>query len=109
MVVKIGDLIDGYRVTGYINDGGMSKVWSIEKDGRNYARKMCLGKDEHSLKRFDREYRLMKSLDNPHVLKAYNKGAIDGFKYIIVEKADHSWKDLVEKGLTLKDKFDFII
>lgn len=108
-MIKIGDTFGEYRIIRHINDGGMSRVWLVEKGGIEYALKVCEKAEEEFVKRFDREYRLMQNLDSKYVLKAFQKGEIDGKPCFVMEKGDYSLKDAVEKGLTTKEKFDFVL
>ena len=36
-MIKIGDTFGEYRIIRHINDGGMSRVWLVEKGGIEYA------------------------------------------------------------------------
>lgn len=72
-MIKIGDTFGEYRIIRHINDGGMSRVWLVEKGGIEYALKVCEKAEEEFVKRFDREYRLMQNLDSKYVLKAFQK------------------------------------
>lgn len=40
-MIKIGDTFGEYRIIRHINDGGMSRVWLVEKGGIEYALKVC--------------------------------------------------------------------
>ncbi|MCH3993813.1 MAG: serine/threonine protein kinase [Prevotella sp.] len=100
--------IEGYSLVKEIGRGGMGVVWQAEKNGRTYAIKMCTGTDENSKRRFLREFRLMKTIKSPYVVKAYSYGTLDdGTLYIIEEFAQNSLCKLVRDGLTDNDKFDF--
>ena len=39
--MEIGDIIKGYTIKEYIGDGGMGIVFKVEKDGKEYALKIC--------------------------------------------------------------------
>ncbi len=108
-MIKVGDVFDGYAIVKHLNDGGMSSVWLVEKDKMHYALKVCEKLEPEFIKRFDREFRLMQCLDHINVLKAFFKGEIDGKPYIVIEKGDYSLKDAVEKGLTIKQKFELVL
>lgn len=102
-----GLIINGYTVVRKLGEGGMASVWKVEKDGKYYAMKVCNSDEEELKKRFQREYRLMLSINDTHVLKVYEEGEYKGHLYFIEEIADCSLKELVEKGLTTKQKYQY--
>lgn len=102
-----GEIINGYTIVRKLGEGGMASVWQVEKDGKYYAMKVCASDDEELKKRFQREYRLMTSINDPHVLKAFEEGQYNGCLFFIEEIADCSLKDLVERGLTTKQKYQY--
>lgn len=108
-MMKIGEKFDGYTIIKYLNNGGMSSVWLVEKEGIDYALKVCEKSEPEFIKRFNREFRLMQNLNHKNVLKAFSKGEIDGKPYIVVEKGECSLKDAVENGLTTKQKFNLVL
>lgn len=107
--MKVGDKYKDYRLIRLMDRGGMGAVWMVEKDGVEYAMKVCENGDEESLKRFHREFRLMECLDHKNVLKAFDYGEIDGMPCFVMGKADCSLKQAVESGLTTKEKFKYIL
>lgn len=108
-VMKVGDKYNDYKLIRLMDRGGMGAVWLVEKDEVEYAMKVCEQRDEESLKRFHREFRLMECLDHQNVLKAFDFGEIDGMPCFVMEKADCSLKQAVESGLTTKEKFKYIL
>ena len=102
-----GETINGYIVVRKLGEGGMASVWQVIKDGKLYAMKVCASDEEEQKKRFQREFRLMMSIDDTHVLKVFEEGEYNGNLYFIEEFADCSLKDLVDKGLTTKQKYQY--
>ena len=103
--MRIGDVVNGYKVLKYIGDGGMATVWKVEKDGHCYAIKVCKSEEESETKRFEREFRLMNAIKHPNVLSVYEQGECDGQKYFIEELADMNLEQLIEKGISTKMKY----
>lgn len=80
-VLKPGDLIldNKYRVISLIEQGGFAEVYRVKevKTGRPYALKVlmpALTYDPEAVKRFEREIKILKSLDHPHVVRAVDSG-----------------------------------
>lgn len=107
--MKVGDVINDYTIIRYIDNGSFGKVWEVRKDGKSYALKTCSSIEATDIKRFEREYRLMASLDNENVIKTYCIDTSGTEAYLIMEYAETSLKVAVEKGLSIKDKFLFAI
>jgi len=57
-----------YNVIDKIGEGGFGEVFKVEKNGEYYALKICSKGDEDDLKRFNRESRLMKSIEHDNVI-----------------------------------------
>ena len=62
--MKIGDIINGYKVVDYVGAGGMGTVYHVSKEGKDYALKNCRTDDKELVLRFKREVRLMKSIND---------------------------------------------
>ncbi len=107
--MKIGDVINGYTIVRYIDKGNFGHVWEVRKDGQSYALKTCTSIEPTDIKRFEREYRLMSSLDNENVIKTYSIDTSVSEPYLIMEYAETNLKSAVEKGLGIKEKFGFAI
>lgn len=107
--MKKDDIVNGYTVIRKIGEGGMASVWQVEKGGKSFAMKVCSSLDEEDRKRFQREFRLMMNLSNTHVLTVYEEGVVGDELFFIEELADCSLKDLVDKGLTTKQKYNYCL
>src|SRR5690348_4896935 len=76
MSLNPGDRIGAYEVAGLLGKGGMGEVYRA-RDGklhRDVALKVlpaALGRDPESLARFQREARLLASLDHPNIGAIY--------------------------------------
>ena len=106
-MICVGDNIQGYTIVRMLGKGGMGVVWEAKKEGKSYALKICTSTDEITRKRFEREFRLMSCLDYPFVLKAFEQGELeDGQKFIVEELGDVTLKEIVDKGLTTKQKYE---
>ena len=105
--MKSGDLVEGYSVRILIGEGGFGQVWNVEKGNEEFALKVCNSIEEEDRSRFNREYRLISSLQSSNVIKVYHIGEVEGKPFFIMEKCDTSLKDLVEQGISFSDKVDF--
>mgnify|MGYP000904616467 FL=1 len=63
-IMKYGD----YNVIEKIGNGGFGEVYKVEKDGINYALKICKETDTEDIKRFKREVRLMEAVNQENVI-----------------------------------------
>lgn len=87
---QLGVRIAGYRMLARIGKGGMAEVYLAEReqDGLQVAIKVldrALREDTVFLKRFEREYRLIASLRDPHVVHIYDQGLAAERPYIVME------------------------
>jgi len=83
-------LVPGYVVVHPIGEGGQAKVYLAERehDGLRVALKILdkkLRQDKIFLERFVREYKLLSSLNNEHVVKIYDQGFSGEQVYIAME------------------------
>ncbi|MEE4273240.1 MAG: protein kinase [Thermoanaerobaculales bacterium] len=72
----IGTTLAHYRITGELGSGGMGEVWRAEDEklGREVALKVLpaeFGEDEQRLERFQREAKVLASLNHPNVAHLY--------------------------------------
>jgi serine/threonine protein kinase len=82
--------IAGYRALRKIGEGGMAQVYLAERvrDGLQLVLKVLdpgLRRNATFLKRFEREYRLIASLENEYVVRIYEYGVSGENPYIAME------------------------
>jgi class 3 adenylate cyclase len=82
--------IPGYRCLRPIGQGGMSRVFLVERlrDGAQLALKFADGsvsEDSEMLYRFVEEYGLLEQLHHPNVLQIYDQGVTDDVLFIVME------------------------
>lgn len=87
---ELGVRIAGYRLLARIGKGGMAEVFLAEREQDNLqvAIKVLdrsLREDQVFLRRFEREYKLMASLRDPHVVRIYDQGLAAERPYIVME------------------------
>ena len=72
----IGATLAQYRITGELGAGGMGEVWRAEDEklGREVALKVLpadVAEDEERLARFEREAKVLASLNHPNIAHLY--------------------------------------
>jgi serine/threonine protein kinase len=82
-----GSQIAGFRIEGVLGRGGMSVVYLAEQVnlGRKVALKLlapALADDNAFRARFEREWRLAASIDDPNIIPIYDAGEADGHLYL---------------------------
>jgi class 3 adenylate cyclase len=82
--------IPGYRCLRPIGQGGMSRVFLVERlrDGAHLALKFADGsvsEDSEVLYRFVEEYGLLEQVHHPNVLQIYDQGVTDDVLFIVME------------------------
>ncbi len=82
--------IPGYRCLRPIGQGGMSRVFLVERlrDGAQLALKFAAGsvsEDSEILYRFVEEYGLLEQVRHPNVLQIYDQGVTDDVLFIVME------------------------
>jgi len=100
MPLTSGTRLGPYSVTAPIGKGGMGEVWRARDTrlGRDVALKVlpdAFARDADRLARFDREARLLASLNHPNIASIYGLEQSDGAQVLVLE--------LVE-GETLADR-----
>lgn len=89
-VARGAGAIPGYRTLRMIGEGGMAQVYLAERerDGLQLVLKVLdagLRHDRSFLQRFEREYRLLVSLENEYVARIYDQGLSGEHPYIAME------------------------
>jgi hypothetical protein len=83
-------VIPGYRCLRPVGQGGMSRVFLVERvrDGARLALKFADGsvsEDSEVLYRFVEEYGLLEQVHHPNVLQIYDQGVTDDVLFIVME------------------------
>jgi WD40 repeat protein len=79
-----------YRLVDQIGEGGMGVVWRATDTtlGRDVAIKVlpeAFAGDPERMARFEREARVLASLNHPHVASIYGVGSADGVRFLAME------------------------
>jgi eukaryotic-like serine/threonine-protein kinase len=93
--VLTGQRIGGYEILGLLGAGGMGEVYRARDTrlGRDVAVKVLprlFSADLERLARFEREARLLASLNHPHIGAIYGVEEADGIHALILELVDGS-------------------
>ena len=96
----LGRTLGHYRIIDKIGEGGMGEVYraSDTRLGRDVAIKIlpeAFARDPERLARFEREARVLASLNHPNIATIHGVEEADGLRFLVLE--------LVE-GVTLRDK-----
>jgi serine/threonine protein kinase len=82
----IGQMVGPYQLEGVLGEGGMGMVYrAVDADGQPVALKIIraeLARDEIFRRRFDREARIARRIDNPHIVPVRGKGEHQGLPYL---------------------------
>ncbi len=86
----IGKTLAHYEVTSQLGKGGMGEVWQATdtKLGRQVAIKTLpeeFAKDEERLARFEREAKLLASLNHPNIAAIYGLEEHNGTRFLVLE------------------------
>jgi len=78
----IGTTLAHYRITGELGSGGMGEVWRAEDEklGREVALKVLpaeFGEDAERLERFQREAKVLASLNHPNIAHLYGLETVE--------------------------------
>ena len=112
-------MIGSYKVIREIGRGGMGVVYLARdtKLDRDVAIKCLppeLAEDEERLARFEREAKLLASLNHPSIATIYGLEEVEGRKYLVLEYIDgetlteflnrnHSWRKCVDAAAAIAD------
>ncbi|EDY86951.1 serine/threonine-protein kinase PknA domain protein [gamma proteobacterium HTCC5015] len=87
--------IDGYRIERELAEGGMGLIYlcTREETGEKAVLKTVSPKAENAVKlraieRFDLEFEVISRIDNPHIVKLYDHGRVNGLSYTTMEYFD---------------------
>ncbi|CAN5426782.1 hypothetical protein BH11MYX1_BH11MYX1_34400 [soil metagenome] len=90
--LKVGDIVDHYRVVERLGSGGMGRVYRVDHItlGRPYALKVLhsevLQRDPRSIDRFIREARAASRIQHPNIIDVFDFGYLaDGRPYFVME------------------------
>ena len=90
MSLPPGKRLGSFEITSLIGSGGMGEVYRAKdlKLGREVAIKALpdlFSKDKERLSRFDREARLLASLNHPNIATIYGLEESEGAHYLVLE------------------------
>lgn len=86
-----GQTLGGCQIRQLIGEGGMGMVYEGYQQnlGRTVAIKVLpahFAESSDDLKRFNREARMLASLEHPHILPVYDYGTDSGYAYIVMRR-----------------------
>jgi len=92
MSVSAGTRLAHYEITAAIGKGGMGEVWRAKdtKLGRDVAIKVLpeeFTKDAERLARFEREARILASLEHTNIASIYGLEEVDGTRFLAMQLA----------------------
>ncbi len=90
MAIEAGQQLLHYRLIEKIGEGGMGVVWKAVDStlDREVAIKIlpdAFSKDADRLARFEREAKLLASLNNPQIAAIYGLHEVDGYRFLAME------------------------
>src|SRR5215510_5650283 len=90
MSLAPGKDLSHYRLVEKIGEGGMGVVWRASDTtlGRDVALKMLpaeFASDHERMARFEREARVLASLNHPGIAAVYGVGSADGVRFLVME------------------------
>ncbi|MDX1582854.1 MAG: protein kinase, partial [Thermoanaerobaculia bacterium] len=93
MSLSAGSRLGSFEIVSPLGKGGMGEVWRAHdpKLGRDVAIKVLppeFTADAERLARFDREARLLASINHPHIAAIYGLEDTDDQKFIVMELAE---------------------
>src|SRR5687768_11117478 len=99
-----GATLGNYEVSVLLGKGGMGEVWraSDTRLGRDVAIKTLppeFSEDVDRLSRFEREAKVLASLNHPHIAAIYGLEASAGIRFLVLELVDgETIADLLKRG-----------
>jgi Tol biopolymer transport system component/serine/threonine protein kinase len=114
--LEAGTRLGPYEVVGLLGRGGMGKVYRARHPGldREVAVKaLSAGFKDHpsSLRRFEREAKLLASLNHPNIASVYDLIEVDEKPYLILElvEGDTLQQRIARGRMSLDDVIDFSV
>ena len=91
--MEIGTTLAHYEITAELGKGGMGEVWKARdtKLGREVAIKTLpeeFARDAERLARFEREAKLLASLNHPNIAAIYGLEEHEGIRFLVLELVD---------------------
>ncbi|MGD8375652.1 MAG: protein kinase [Acidobacteriota bacterium] len=113
MSLQAGQMLAHYRLTRPVGEGGMGVVWAAQdtKLDREVAVKVlpeAFAEDEQRLARFDREAKLLATLNHPNVASIYGFDHVGGIHFLVLELVPGSTlAEMIEAGpIPLEEALD---
>ena len=116
MPLSVGDKLGPYEILSPIGAGGMGEVYRAKdtKLDREVALKVlpeALTHDPERLARFEREAKVLASLNHPNIVTIYEINADKGESFIAMEyvRGRQLYQTLLERRLTISEVFQFAV
>ena len=104
MTITIGTRLGTFEITGQLGAGSMGEVWratdtKLGRDGAIKTLPAALAEDADRLARFEREARLLATLNHAHIAVVHSLDETDGTLYIVMELVEgESLEHRIEAG-----------
>ena len=105
MPLKPGTTLGPYAVTAKIGEGGMSEVWqardaTLDRDVALKVLPEAFTSDPDRMARFEREAKVLASLNHPNIGSIYGLEEADGIRALVLELVEGpTLADRISKGL----------
>ncbi|MEM1175774.1 MAG: serine/threonine-protein kinase [Pseudomonadota bacterium] len=114
----VGRELDGYRISGFIAEGGMSRVYRASRIDGSFERDVAIklsavsGFSPTMRERFTQEQSVLASLNHPHISQLYDaRLTAEGWPYIVMELVEGSPITAYcrDRRLSLEDRVRLLI
>ncbi|MCM8784953.1 MAG: serine/threonine protein kinase [Candidatus Omnitrophica bacterium] len=103
-----GQIIENYRIEEIIWDGGTSTIYKGIQEDLNSQKSVAIKvlkpyrNLKHQVEVFKREYKILKNLSHPDIIKVYKFGKIEQVYFMIMEYIDgNNLRTLLNKNLEI--------